>query len=228
MHQKNRFPLTGAHLAVACNECHKPTELSSAARFHFAALACTTCHEDVHRGQFADRMTARTGSGQQSGCEACHSTRDWHDMSRFNHDTTQFALVGTHRAVSCTECHRPPNLERTMLHVQFTEATTACNGCHENPHAQQFGTRAQRCETCHDSHKWKPSLFDHEKTAFSLKGGHQDVPCSACHVNKRMVDGAAVLFYKPTPTQCSDCHTSGVPKPKVAGAYPEGSRKTIS
>jgi hypothetical protein len=218
MHQKGRFPLTGAHMAVACDQCHKPLQGSNAARFHFAEVTCATCHEDVHRGQFAERMAARTSSGTVAGCEACHSTRDWRDLGRFNHDTTRFALVGTHRAVTCRECHRPPNMERTMAHVQFAEAPTKCDECHEDPHAAQFGAQTERCESCHNTHKWRPSLFDHEKTSFSLKGGHQDVACSACHVNKREVNGVAVLFYKPTPGQCADCHAGGVPKAKAGVA----------
>lgn len=219
MHQKSSFPLNGAHRAVACDQCHKPSRGSGTAQFHFTNLACTTCHEDAHRGQFAERMAARTESGKAAGCEACHSTQEWHDVSRFNHDTTRFALVGTHRAVACIDCHRPPNLERTLLHVKFSAAATKCDGCHENPHGDQFGARAQQCETCHNTHKWRPSLFDHEKTSFSLKGGHQDVACSACHTNKRAVNGADVLFYKPTPTQCADCHTAGIPKAKTAATH---------
>jgi hypothetical protein len=109
-------------------------------------------------------------------------------------------------------------MERSMAHVQFAEAPTECDGCHEDPHAAQFGAQTERCESCHNTHKWRPSLFDHEKTSFSLKGGHQDVACSACHVNKREVNGVAVLFYKPTPGQCADCHAGGVPKVKAGVA----------
>ena len=212
LHEKTRFPLTGGHMAVSCDQCHKAASATGTARFHFEQLACTTCHEDVHRGQFANRMTVRTAGGQAVGCEACHSTKDWHDLSRFNHDTTNFALLGTHRGVACAECHRPPNLERTMLHVRFTEASTECRGCHDNPHADQFGAKATECASCHNTNKWKPSLFDHEKTAFSLKGGHQNVPCASCHVNKRNVNGVMVLFYKPTPKECADCHAGQVPR----------------
>ena len=112
-----------------------------------------------------------------------------------------------------------------MLHVRFDEATTKCDGCHESPHADQFGPQAQQCELCHSSNKWHPSLFDHEKTTFSLKGGHQDVACSACHQNKREINGIPVLFYKPTPSQCADCHASGVPKAKTACVVPEVDRR---
>lgn len=99
-----------------------------------------------------------------------------------------------------------------MLHVNFTAAPSACSDCHENPHADQFETKANDCGSCHNSNKWRPSLFDHEKTTFSLKGGHEDVACSACHTLKRPVNGTLVLFYKPTPRACADCHGDKIPK----------------
>lgn len=211
LHQKTRFPLTGGHVAVACDDCHKPLPGSQVAAYHFEHLQCTTCHEDVHHGQFAARMAAIGASGKPAGCEACHSTNGWSDLSRFDHASTHFALLGAHRAVACIDCHKPPAMETTLLHVQFSAASSLCVECHENPHADQFGVRKNNCATCHNTEKWRPSLFDHEKTAFSLRGGHQNVACSACHVNKRMVGGTLVLFYKPTPTACEACHGGTIP-----------------
>ena len=211
-HQRTRFPLTGGHVAVACNECHKPMAGSEAAVYHFAHLACTSCHEDVHHGEFADRIARPGPNGVPLGCEACHSTQEWKEMSRFDHASTRFALEGSHRAVPCAECHKPPGMEVTLLHVDFSKAPLRCSDCHENPHAGQFGAKMNDCASCHSTNKWRPSLFDHETTAFSLKGGHQNVACNACHVGKRIVDGKPVLFYKPTPTACSACHGDTVPK----------------
>jgi len=210
-HQKSTFPLTGAHQAIACNECHKPPANSKSALYHFSKLDCTTCHQDIHKGEFAQRMTTLNSSGKPVGCEACHSTKAWADVSKFDHANTRFALVGSHRAVACADCHKPPNMEMTLLHVNFASAPTACAECHQNPHADQFGSQAGDCASCHNINKWKPSLFDHERTEFSLKGGHQDVACSACHTLKRSVDGSLVLFYKPTPKACSECHGNAVP-----------------
>ncbi|MGA8042649.1 MAG: cytochrome c3 family protein [Terracidiphilus sp.] len=214
-HQKSAFPLTGGHAAVACIECHKPMQGSQVAVYHFHQLTCTTCHEDVHRGQFAERMRAPGAAGKPLGCEACHTTETWKDVSKFDHSRTQFPLLGTHRAVGCADCHRPPNMELTLQHVQFSAAPTVCSECHENPHADQFGVRGKDCASCHDTNKWRPSLFDHDKTIFPLKGGHEDVGCSACHTLKKQVAGREVLFYKPTPTACSDCHGANTP---TAGA----------
>jgi hypothetical protein len=211
-HQKGIFPLTGSHMAVACNDCHKPMAGSQTALYRFSNLGCTTCHEDIHHGEFAKRMAALSPQHNPAGCESCHNTKDWHDLVQFDHATTAFALLGAHRAVACIDCHKAPNLERTLIHVRFSQAPTRCTECHENPHADQFGAQAGTCEVCHNSNKWRPSLFDHEKTAFSLKGGHQNVACSACHTLKRPVNGTLVLFYKPTPKACADCHSGTVPK----------------
>jgi hypothetical protein len=211
LHQKSSFPLTDAHEAVPCNECHKPQNGSTAVLYHFSRLSCTSCHEDVHKGQFSQRMVAGGPGGKPLGCLACHSTKEWKDLAKFDHSQTNFPLVGSHRAVPCSDCHKPPNMEMTLAHVDFAHAPTSCSECHENPHADQFGARADDCASCHNSYKWRPSLFDHEKTAFSLKGGHQDVDCSKCHILTRQVDGKQVLFYKPTPVICSACHGSVSP-----------------
>jgi hypothetical protein len=211
-HQISSFPLTGGHMAVACNDCHKPASGSQVALYHFSPLGCTSCHEDVHQGQFAGRMAVSGASGKPLGCEACHSTKEWTDLSRFDHAQTRFPLEGSHRAVACADCHKPPNMELNLMHVKFGAASTSCSDCHENPHGGQFGTRGNDCASCHNSNKWQPSLFDHEKTAFSLKGAHQDVACSACHTLKKQVNGEPVLFYKPTPTACDACHGSDIPK----------------
>ena len=214
LHQRSNFPLTEGHIAVPCIQCHKVTAGTKVIPYHFSQRGCTTCHDDVHHGQFAERMSARDASGKLLGCETCHSTKEWSDLRKFNHDSTRFPLVGSHRALACAECHKPPNLELTMRHVDFTKTPGKCVECHENPHADQFKERANKCESCHNSNKWRPSLFDHEKTGFPLKGGHENVACSACHTLKKEVNGKNVLFYRPTPKNCEACHGGSVPKAK--------------
>jgi hypothetical protein len=79
-------------------------------------------------------------------------------------------------------------------------------------HGLQFANAAKitPCADCHNSTKWKPSLFNHEtRTSFSLKGAHQNVRCEACHKATKMVEGKSVLFYKPTPKECAACHGPG-------------------
>lgn len=213
-HQKSAFPLTGGHMAVVCSDCHKAPSGTKVIPFHFEKISCVTCHEDVHKGEFDSRMDAHDATGKPMGCLVCHSTKEWKDLSKFDHGKTNFPLIGSHRAVACADCHHPPNMELTLMHVQFKNAPTKCAECHENPHGEQFGARMNDCAGCHNSNKWRPSLFDHNKTAFALSGGHKDVTCSKCHTLKKQIGGVDVLFYKPTPTACSACHGASVPKVK--------------
>ncbi len=210
-HNTTRFPLTGAHVAVTCVECHKVEHAGTprgTAKLVFDDLTCTGCHDDPHQGQFTERMAVQRANGTAAGCEACHNIRSW-KISGFDHSTTTFPLVGAHRAAPCISCHHPRNLETTMRNVHFREAPKRCEQCHEDVHAGQFsqGNTPPDCSTCHNSAKWRPSLFDHEKGAtFSLKGAHERVPCASCHTTRRLVNGVSVVFYKSTPKLCSECH----------------------
>lgn len=211
-HKKTRFPLTGAHLPTPCNECHKERatpQFEKAVVFKFDDRSCTTCHEDLHKGQFKKRMLQVRADGSPVGCQACHSTESWKDLRGFDHAQTDFPLVGAHRATACMDCHKPPAMETSLIHVDFAAAPTRCEQCHEDIHGAQFAKSGgvTSCADCHKSASWKPSLFDHEtRTSFSLKGAHQNVRCAACHKNVQSVAGKSVLFYKPTPKQCAACH----------------------
>lgn len=211
-HSTTRFPLSGGHVAVACFDCHqarKPPDTSLSVPYRFDDISCVGCHVDPHNGQFSERMKKPGPDGKAAGCEACHSTKAWTDIVRFDHAISVFPLVGAHRAVPCASCHKPPNLELTMKNVVFTSASTRCEGCHEDPHANQFARdgRSPGCAECHNTNKWKPSLFDHEtRTDFPLRGGHLNVRCDACHKTARLVEEGTVLFYKPTPHECAVCH----------------------
>jgi len=68
-----------------------------------------------------------------------------------------------------------------------------------------------KCADCHIDERWTPSTFDHDKrTQFALTGGHANVSCEKCHTSLREVQGKLILFYKPTPVKCADCHGADV------------------
>jgi hypothetical protein len=219
-HKQTRFALTGGHVAVSCADCHKEsTEFrpKPSVVYHWKNLDCTSCHTDVHKGQFKERMEQKRTDGSMLGCEACHSTKSWKEMSSFDHSKTKFPLLGAHRATACIDCHKPPNLETKLIEADFKAAPTECEDCHEDIHGKQFAKAdVTRCAECHNSTKWKPALFDHEKTAFSLRGAHENVRCAECHKLTKVVASKTVLFYKPTPKDCASCHgpTNPVPKAK--------------
>lgn len=213
-HNHTQFPLTGGHIAVACVECHKAVDggyPTGFVKYRFEDRSCTVCHADPHKAQFDRRMNVRRADGSPLGCEACHTTDSWPELTGFDHSTTSFPLVGAHRGVSCEKCHHPANLGEDLRSVDFHAAPKLCSGCHEDIHGGQFSVRKEPpdCAKCHTSFRWKPSLFDHEKdTTFSLKGAHQEVQCADCHTTVRIVEGKKVLFYKETPRDCAACHDS--------------------
>ncbi|HKS82384.1 MAG TPA: cytochrome c3 family protein [Candidatus Acidoferrales bacterium] len=212
LHQKTRFPLAGAHLAVTCAECHKTDKSSGSSKivpYHFSDMTCTGCHQDPHHGEFQSQMAQRRADGRARGCEACHTVKSWTDLPSFDHSKTKFALIGAHRKVACDECHKAEPGQKAS-EVSFKSAPTTCSGCHEDAHAGQFAAehRVSNCDSCHNSDHWKPSLFNHEtQTDFSLKGAHKDVLCDQCHTGAREVNGKRVIFYRPTPKLCADCHS---------------------
>jgi hypothetical protein len=209
-HKATRFPLTGSHLAVACNDCHRPSAdfgTKPTALYYWPILACTTCHADPHKGQF-NRFMRQASNGKLAGCESCHSTDSWKEFSRFDHSKTSFPLQGAHQTTACRDCHNPPNSKVAFINQDFKAAPTRCEACHADIHGLQFAKAGVTpCAECHDSTKWRPSLFDHDKrTAFALQGAHRNGRCEGCHELTRTVGGKAVLFYKPTTKECAACH----------------------
>jgi hypothetical protein len=214
MHRKTRFVLTGAHVAVSCSDCHKVGlggRKDKVLPFHFEDRTCTACHEDPHHGEFRERMAALRANGSPLGCEACHNVRSWTDVAGFDHSKTKFPLEGGHRGVACGECHKAPAGSHD---IQFKGAPKNCEACHADQHAGQFVAKdrgATICADCHVVQRWVPSTFDHDKrTQFPLQGGHAGVECSMCHTLLREIEGKFVLFYKPTPKNCTDCHGADV------------------
>ena len=212
-HQKTHFVLTGAHVAAACAECHKAGmggRTDKILPFHFQDSTCTACHADPHKGEFKDRMAAKKADGTLPGCEACHGTRSWIDITGFDHSKTKFALSGAHRVVVCGQCHKAtPGTHE----IQFKGTPKNCEACHTDPHGSQFAAKdgATKCADCHLDQRWAPSTFDHDKrTQFALSGGHANVTCEKCHTSFREIQAKLVLFYKPTPVKCADCHGADV------------------
>jgi hypothetical protein len=212
-HNSTRFPLTGAHVAVACLDCHtaeKAGRNAGTVQYRFVDRSCTACHKDPHRGQFQKEMAVRLSDGSAAGCVACHSTNSWLEIRNFDHSKTAFPLTGAHLSVACGQCHRPANVKAGIESVDFKAARAKCSACHEDVHGGQFakGEAQTSCQQCHNAVQWRPAaLFNHDtETRFALKGAHEHVPCGQCHKTFRPIGGKQVLFYKPVPTACAACH----------------------
>ncbi|MFH1850750.1 MAG: hypothetical protein ABIA75_00235 [Candidatus Neomarinimicrobiota bacterium] len=122
-HNRSRFVLDGAHRAVPCNLCHQPFQPqpdTATVRYTWPTLACETCHEDRHRGQFRARYANR--------CESCHNSASFKVLD-FDHQKTNFPLDGKHRNVPCNQCHLDPG-PAAVVPVQYSPLPHRCVDCH--------------------------------------------------------------------------------------------------
>lgn len=207
-HQKTRFPLQGAHLAVPCIACHKKTSRDrpepGAAKLiplRFSSTACAACHGDPHKGEVSRFVS-------QGGCETCHSQEGFGRVI-FDHDRTRFPLEGGHQRVACGACHPVVDRGTAKQRVRFQGTPTACASCHGDPHEGQFarGSPALQCAQCHSVLDWRRVSFDHSRARFQLEGAHRTVPCGACHKTEARA-GKRVVRFKPLPVTCEGCHGS--------------------
>ncbi|MFQ5638383.1 MAG: hypothetical protein ACE5IR_10365 [bacterium] len=198
-HQKSAYPLTGAHLAVPCVSCHVIAErgpLKGKRIFEFANTACTVCHVDVHKEQFATQV-------QLGGCESCHQTSTWARTS-FDHNKSQFRLAGKHEKVACRKCHKIVDVGMPRERILFRPMKMACGDCHKDIHVGQFDPKS--CDQCHKVIGWSELNFDHNTDSeFELREGHEKVECAKCH---KLIAKNAIEFvlYKPLDKKCASCH----------------------
>ena len=202
------FDLIGAHSKQACRQCHK-AQGSGRVSFLNASSACVSCHaKDSPHGE------VRVAN---LDCQRCHTAAGWKQQLQFDHQKeTQYPLEGKHQGVRCTGCHKDRKFR--MSTVQYAD----CLPCHQSKHGGTFGMEA--CRTCHTpTRNFMDAIpFDHERTRFSLTGGHNlarmkdkcqtchkpgasGVPaldCSTCHKNSHRTR----FIREP---QCTACHTGG-------------------
>jgi hypothetical protein len=211
-HDQTDYPLRGAHKAVPCDACHrKPATANQLAsfQFQFSSTACLVCHADPHRGEVKKYV-------DDKGCQFCHSEDTWKQVS-FDHNLTRFHLDGKHQSVACRPCHTGTIQATGETTVTFVGAGMLCQDCHKDPHRGQFvsaDSNITACGSCHLATGWKPSTFDHNRSArFKLDGAHQNVQCRLCH-KPTVVDGLSFVAYKPLDTACASCHGGSIPVEK--------------
>ena len=190
-HDNTRFPLSGAHRAIPCNDCHVNNQFAS------LSMNCVDCH----RSDFAATVNPNHQTlGFPQTCALCHNTNAWTPAS-FDHNTTKFALTGKHALADCQSCHTNSN---------YQLAYSNCYQCHQadfqrptNPNHVAAGF-SQQCQTCHTTAGWTPATFDHNTTKFALTGKHASVACLSCHVNSN---------YQLAYTDCYQCHQADFQRP---------------
>jgi hypothetical protein len=202
-HTNTPFPLTGAHVSVACAQCHKNSVYAG------LPTACISCHLTDFNGATNPNHVA---AGFPQNCSLCHSTTNWQGAT-FNHTNTPFPLTGAHVGVTCTQCHK---------NNVYAGLSTACISCHlanfngtTNPNHVAAGF-PQDCSRCHSTTNWQGATFNHTNTPFPLTGAHVGVTCTQCHKNN---------VYAGLPTACVSCHLTnfnGTTSPNhVAAGFPQ-------
>jgi len=172
---KTEFALNGAHKKASCQACHQ-----SDVEGEKTDKACYSCHKhkDVHKGQ----------EGKE--CDNCHNDSSWWlEDVRYDHELTEFPLIGQHAVIGCESCH---------LSSAFKDAKSACNDCHQQDdvHEQALGTE---CNLCHNSNDWLIWSFDHAKTDFKIEGAHEELHCHSCHFK-------TLEKNRKKKSRCIDCH----------------------
>jgi len=180
-HAETRFPLTGAHIAVACERCH---QLAPTGTYRGTPTQCQICHAaDALRSQAFDHQA----NGWTTRCERCHFPTGWKGAN-FTH--AFFPLIGGHAGLACTECH-PGN--------DFHPISKDCYSCHANEYNgapnHTTGNYSHNCLNCHSINSWEGARFDH--SFFPLTNGHSGLACIDCHTSG--VTG-------PIPSTCVSCH----------------------
>jgi hypothetical protein len=200
-HSATRFALAGAHKAVSCNSCHADKV------YRGKSMECVSCHQ----GDYDRSANPPHSPGFPTTCTTCHSVVSWKD-TKFDHNTTRFALTGSHRTTTCVACHA----DRV-----YRGKSMECVSCHQKdyaasvipPHASlAFPTV---CATCHTTAAWPGASYDHSVTKFALTGAHRTVTCTTCHADK---------VYHGKPMACASCHqakfAATVNPPHAAAAFP--------
>lgn len=172
-HDVTDFHLAGKHAEIECSACHV-----DGAKHRQAPQACIACHE-------ADNPHGDTLGTE---CADCHNAIDWKDVD-FDHDTTDYALIGKHVGPACLDCHADDT---------FRNTPTTCFGCHAGDDAHD-GRSGQECENCHNPTGWDDTSFDHARdTDFPLDGAHAEKTCGDCHGEDPFADELDMA--------CVSCH----------------------
>jgi nitrate/TMAO reductase-like tetraheme cytochrome c subunit len=204
---RTQFPLTGAHRAATCQQCH------SDGVFQGKSTTCVSCHQPDFNGTTSPNHTA---GGFSTTCNSCHTTTAWQPAT-FDHSATQFPLTGAHKTATCQQCHndgvyRGKSTQCVSCHLPDYNATT-------NP-AHQGAGFPTACASCHTTTKWAGAVFDHDGPFFPIYSGHHRgvwSSCSSCHTvandytqfNCRVCHGNAHSGHSYTNQQCYSCHPRG-------------------
>lgn len=114
IHERTRFPLSGAHAAIACEACHRNARGEALA---ITPTECDQCH-------IRDRVSATPNhiAAGFRNCGWCHSTTTFRGAT-YTHRV--YRLEGVHAVQSCSACHNG------NVFAGLANAGTNCLTCHQ-------------------------------------------------------------------------------------------------
>ncbi len=187
LHNRTRFPLVGAHTAVACFRCHPGAQVGNFVR---APVRCEVCHQqDVARAKQPDHVA----QGWTENCDRCHKSTTW---SGAGFDHSRFPLTGAHMAASCSACHSSgvfSGLPHNCVDCHLPDFQSAATPNHV---AGNFSTN---CQSCHNTLAWRGATFNHAGITSNCVQCH--LPDFQSTVNPNHVAGNFS-------TNCESCHNT--------------------
>lgn len=161
-HAKTRFPLSGMHATISCEQCHNQ---ASVGIFKGTPTDCYSCHQAEYL-----KAPNHTAFYYPHQCEVCHNASTFIG-ARFTHN---FLPAGT----DCYSCHSTEYI-RAPQHVSLN-LPHACGSCH-NTTTFSGGTfdhsylgSSPDCYSCHQT--------DYVNAPNHLSTG-RSLQCTTCHLS---------------------------------------------
>jgi hypothetical protein len=135
-HSKTPFPLTGAHITVACSQCHINNV------FVGTPTDCYSCHKVDYTGTTNPNHTT---AGFPTTCATCHTTTSWagatfnHTWFPTNHGGANGICATCHTnsadysVFTCTNCHAKAATDQRHTNVSgYVYNSVNCYACHRS------------------------------------------------------------------------------------------------
>ncbi|MGQ8335027.1 hypothetical protein ACUNWD_00635 [Sunxiuqinia sp. A32] len=192
-HAITGYILEGKHAKTDCMKCHQSANIDNKISqkkgdtFLGLETSCLSCHDDYHQKTMDQK------------CTSCHGFDSFAPAIKFDHQQTEYPLIGQHQKVDCSKCHKIGQ-QNGQKFQQFSDLEFAnCTACHKDVHDNKFG---QDCRQCHSEQSFHQVAgladFNHNQTGYPLKGKHQKVDCRRCHKGS---------YTEPIAhNRCSSCH----------------------
>jgi len=211
-HETTTFSLTGSHRFATCQDCHNTDPVI---QFNHTPTDCYTCHRLDYDNSINPVHTAINFS---TDCNQCHSVSQSSWKASFNHDLTQFPLLGLHKPLNCIQCHTDQkfslSIECSSCHLEDFQST-------QNPDHNLSGYPLEACTACHSEIGWIPHRFNHNypqncSTCHMLEYDNAVNPqhttelgfntdCERCHTGTTTWNGA-LFDHSGVSTNCATCH----------------------